>query len=495
MIYVILILSLLILVLYILSKSYDKEYISSLNPKEHTLKLFYPLIGFLWFSLLKKEKKVQNGKNLCNSSMNDGNEVALIYQKGSLMVLVFLLLLFIVIINEVQGSSSYMIDGNKVERPESGEGAKIYELTYQVGGGKDKLELLVQEKRVKKEDRKRLFQTVEAGLKKLILNENSEYTEITTDLYFPTQYQKTEVWVTYQSDQPQYLHKDGTIERDRISLEGVEVTLSITLTYFEDTYQFIQPLIIFPPMKKEVSQKDSLKMQIEKEEKLKRGEDTFYLPKEWEGTQVWWEQEKDKSSFYLLFIGCVIVIGIPFLIDQREREREQLRKEQLLLDYPEIMMKYTLLLSAGMTTYGAWDRIVKDYSKWKDRGSIDSGKRRVKPRKQSNLEKYAYEEMLITKNEIDLGVSEGVAYERFGRRCKLLSYLRFSSILVQNLKKGSKGMIPMLEAESVQALLERKEQAKRMGEKASTKLLMPMMGMLCIVIAILMIPALMSMGV
>ena len=62
------------------------------------------------------------------------------------------------------------------------------------------------------------------------------------------------------------------------------------------------------------------------------------------------------------------------------------------------------------------------------------------------------------------------------------------------MKKGNKGMIPMLEAESVQALLDRKDQAKRLGERASTKMLIPMMGMLCIVIAILMVPAMMSMG-
>jgi hypothetical protein len=109
--------------------------------------------------------------------------------------------------------------------------------------------------------------------------------------------------------------------------------------------------------------------------------------------------------------------------------------------------------------------------------------------------RYVYEEMMITYGELMLGTSETIAYERFGRRVKLLPYLRFSSMIARNVKKGSTGLLGLLELEAAEAFEERKELAKRMGEEAGTKLLAPMMLMLLIVLAIIMLPAFMSFGI
>ena len=53
----------------------------------------------------------------------------------------------------------------------------------------------------------------------------------------------------------------------------------------------------------------------------------------------------------------------------------------------------------------------------------------------------------------------------------------------------------MLEQETENALEERKALAKKLGEEAGTKLLLPMMLMLGIVIAIIMVPAVLSFNV
>ena len=66
------------------------------------------------------------------------------------------------------------------------------------------------------------------------------------------------------------------------------------------------------------------------------------------------------------------------------------------------------------------------------------------------------------------------------------------SLLLQNLKKGSKGMAEMLSYEVGQAFEERKNLAKRFGEEAGTKLLFPMILMLVIVMVVLIIPAFLS---
>ena len=62
----------------------------------------------------------------------------------------------------------------------------------------------------------------------------------------------------------------------------------------------------------------------------------------------------------------------------------------------------------------------------------------------------------------------------------------------QNLRKGTKGMTQILKQESLQAFEERKARARRLGEEAGTKLLLPMFLMLAVVLVIVIVPAFLS---
>ena len=57
-------------------------------------------------------------------------------------------------------------------------------------------------------------------------------------------------------------------------------------------------------------------------------------------------------------------------------------------------------------------------------------------RKKGAKEQAAYEELLIAVREIRMGVSEGAAYEKFGKRTGVREYIRLSTFLTQNVKKG-----------------------------------------------------------
>ena len=85
-----------------------------------------------------------------------------------------------------------------------------------------------------------------------------------------------------------------------------------------------------------------------------------------------------------------------------------------------------------------------------------------------------------------------MAYERFGIRCNLVEYRTLSTLLIQNLKKGSSRFLPSLEEECRQAFQERKRRALIAGEEAGTKLLAPMILMLLVVLMILMVPSFLS---
>ena len=129
-------------------------------------------------------------------------------------------------------------------------------------------------------------------------------------------------------------------------------------------------------------------------------------------------------------------------------------------------------MGAGMTIRNAFLKMGEDYKKQK-----------------KNQKRYVYEEILIACNELQGGRSETEAYDHFGRRCQVQAYLKLSALLSQNLRKGSNDLLQMLRQEADNAFAQRKALAKKLGEEAGTKLLLPMMMMLCIVMVIIIIPA------
>ena len=94
--------------------------------------------------------------------------------------------------------------------------------------------------------------------------------------------------------------------------------------------------------------------------------------------------------------------------------------------------------------------------------------------------------------KIKSGVSEREAYAQFGQRCGLYPYIKLGNILEQNLSKGTKGMKLLLKQETVDAFEERKRIARKRGEEAGTKMLVPMILMMLVVVVIIAVPALMT---
>lgn len=203
--------------------------------------------------------------------------------------------------------------------------------------------------------------------------------------------------------------------------------------------------------------------------------DYYYLPTEWNGEEIVWEEPENSSGG--LFAGLsLLASGVIMVRKAREEQEKKLKRmEQLLMDYPALVMKFTLLVQAGMTVRKAFQKIAFDYK-----------------RKKKGSSRWAYEEVVAACNEMDSGVSESEAYRRFGERCGQIKYKTFATLLIQNLQKGSRRMSDMLEKESMEAWDERKRKARVLGEMAATRLLLPMAMMLLVVMAVIMIPAFLS---
>ena len=201
--------------------------------------------------------------------------------------------------------------------------------------------------------------------------------------------------------------------------------------------------------------------------------DYYYLPADWEGRKLDWRTPYDNTGNLLAAMAIAAAFAMIVITAREEQKARTRRYEELMMDYPGLIMQFTLLVQAGMTVRNAFRKMAADY-------------------KRKTQKRIAYEEIVTACHEMESGISELEAYRRFGERCGHVKYKTFATLLIQNLQKGSRHMGEMLEKESVEAWDDRKRKAKVQGEAATTKLLLPMVLMLGVVMAIIMLPACLS---
>ena len=146
----------------------------------------------------------------------------------------------------------------------------------------------------------------------------------------------------------------------------------------------------------------------------------------------------------------------------------------MMLDYPGIISKFVLYLGAGLSVRSTFFKIGEDYERRREEG--------IK-------ERYVYEEILFVCRELTSGVPETEAYAGFGLRCRSRQYTKLSTLLAQNLRKGNQALLSVLQQEAQASFEERRNTARRLGEEAETKLLLPMIAMLAITMLMIIIPA------
>ena len=176
------------------------------------------------------------------------------------------------------------------------------------------------------------------------------------------------------------------------------------------------------------------------------------------------------TGFLFSFAAVLCCFGIPFLVDKGLNEKIEKRRLSIRMEFPEFVNKMTILVNAGMTISKAWEKIATD----------------------SKKDTPLFKEMQHTLAEINAGKPETVAYEEFGRRCKIKEIIKFVSVVVLNLKKGGAEVVPVLKLQADECWEMRKSAAKQLGEEAGTKVLIPMMIMFIGIILIVVLPAILS---
>lgn len=392
---------------------------------------------------------------------------------GTLLFVVFVGDLLCVAVWVGAHNSARLIDGSLLFRKAYGEGDVEVNLLAEIPGIQEEIfAYLVEERRLTEEELEKSFAEAKELLPKAILGDNDCLEDVRKDLRLVTELEGYPFRITWESGAYSLVNSDGKIHNEELA-QGEIVTLTARFRYEdwvgeEEFFVQVNPVVYTP--------QEAIRAEIEEllreREKSTESAEAMTLPEQI-GTEplVWREIIEDSSGYFLLlvlFAAGVIYWGRARELDQRL----EARKRELLLDYPEIVNKLALYMGAGMTIRNAFMKMGEDYKKQRE------------VRKQ-----YVYEEILITCYELQGGKSETEAYDHFGKRCQVQAYIKLSALLSQNIRKGSNDLLRMLRQEAENAFVQRKNLAKKLGEEAGTKLLLPMMMMLCVVMVIIMIPA------
>ena len=146
------------------------------------------------------------------------------------------------------------------------------------------------------------------------------------------------------------------------------------------------------------------------------------------------------------------------------------RSEEMLRDFSNVVSKLALLTNAGMILREAWTEIAF------------SGETTI------------YREMQTSVEEMNNGISEIDAIFRFGKRCIIPEIKKFSSTIVQGLVKGNNELALMLQAQSREVWMLKKQDIHRQGEKAASRLLIPVVIMFVGILIMVIVPIFTNLG-
>ena len=315
----------------------------------------------------------------------------------------------------------------------------------------------------------------------MILDTNEDLSHVTDSLALPEEADGFPFRILWESSSYALIDSDGTVGNIGMKDgESEKVTLSAVLVYDNGTVEGFRrerefPVTVLPPsMTDQERLSEKIREAIRRADEDSAAETVFPLPQEVENRRLAWaEKPSDPGPSILMFAGIVAVLAAA-VMRSRLHEKVERRERQMVLDYPQIISKFVLYLGAGLSIRSTFIRLGEEYQKGREDGKEERG---------------AYEEILRVCRELSSGVSETEAYAHFGQRCRMRQYARLSTLLTQNLRKGNQELLSVMQQEAQASFEERRNLARKLGEEAETKLLLPMIMMLTITMLIIIIPA------
>lgn len=403
------------------------------------------------------------------------------YKYALIILLVFTL---IAIFKAITSSNNTLVN-NSITRPEPTAEAKLETIEVYDKTGKliTNLDLNIEARKLDATELEETFFNAYEEIDEKMLGKNESLDKVKYKLNLISSAANGLVLVDWYSDDFNVVNYNGEVNNeDFLENESRQVGLRAVLSYDDYKTSLEYKVQVVARDKEEQSVDKLIAKRITKDLEESANEAKVTLPSNIEGHELKYKIKREGSSpFYYIFLGIMLALLIIYKDYAKLKEEKEKRIKQMKYDYSELVSKLCLLLGSGMTIRMAWNKIAIDYKNARKAGKIS--------------DHAIYDEMYETSCNMQAGLSEAACYEDFARRVNIKEYSKFISLLESNLKKGSKDLVYLLENETKEAFELRKQMALQKGEEASTKLLVPMIMMLVIVMIIIMFPAVSSFGI
>lgn len=406
--------------------------------------------------------------------------------------------------------------------PRSGYGGSKQYITLEVSGLTEDtsvpLDITVSPKRYTEEEADAVFREIYEQLEELVVAEGESFANLQHDLHLMTKLPKYGVqlsWDFYPELDPamaeqreaarayyrKYRHlmdSDGTLHNETLA-PGTVVTgyLSLIMStdivpksaegetkYLKTQYHSAPYRIYVGIVPRELSRYESLLLQLQQaitaEDEGSLGENMLSLPTEIDGQRIYYSEHEDRSYLLLPLLGVIAAMAIYMRQGQARRTEKKQREALLMLDYSELVSKLMVYIGAGLTVRNALETISQHFDALIARGI--------------KADRPLYQELRTMIIQFRRNMPESEIYLSFGRRVNLKPYTKLVSLIEQNRMNGARNLRAMLELEMEDAFEQRKTTARRLGEEAGTKLLLPLFIMLGIVMIIVIVPAMSALG-
>ena len=387
----------------------------------------------------------------------------------SKVILAFLLLLLVAVITDVTAET--VIQKGQIKRGQTGQKKDAVELEINVEGLLENYPYLLEVEPV--------FPTKEEAegyLKEAIERIEKDFAKVDERIPLKKEYLDGTVNAEWNFSPFGVIDTEGNINQEKLCEEDniIQAQVELNCGNYEKFYEFA-----FVLKKPEMSEKETILKEIDSqiEQQIEtEGKDSLTLPTQINGQAVEWSEKREYLTPQILLLEGLAVVLIWGFSRKKEKEDQRKRIAQMEADYSDIVNQLALLLGAGMTARQAWNRL----------GSLYVFKRKSKMVEERSV----YEALLRMNGRFAEGESERAVYQQFCKEIPATCYQKLMRILLGSLEKGTKGVNVRLEEESRSAFEQRILQAKKLGEEASTKMMLPLMLMMLIVMGIVMLPAL-----
>ena len=400
-------------------------------------------------------------------------------KQNRLIALLVLLVILAIIFSFVPAASGPGEREWDLERPGASDPPKTIEaeVSAEYGGytARQKASVRILPREPSPEEAALLIEELEQRLPALIAGENLSLSSVTKDLVLPHYDKDTGAELSWRSSDPRVISNEGKVNLIGIrSGTPVALTAYIRLASAYDSFHIgVTTGSSVPEDRAEGALRERINEAVSQASNARDG-DVALLPEETaDGVKLVWAPPENENGTAVIFAGGMIVF---FFFTQRykgairnvERARQEMER-----DYPDFVQKLGLLLGAGLVITSAISRITEDYLDTR----VNYGHRRL------------YEEIAAAQERMHAaGTPLVYEFSELARRSGLRELMRFSSVLSDNIDKGST-LADKLRAENELLWESRKKRAEKEGRVAETKLIFPMVLQILVVIAITVMPA------